>query len=285
LLPWRSVYDNVALGLRIRGYPADEVGGRVDEWIARVGLRGFERYYPSRLSGGMRQRVAIAQTLVYEPGVILMDEPFAHLDVQTRHFIEEDLINLCPDGRRTILFVIHDLAEAITLADSEVFLRARRYSRVRSDDEVAIPEALWGLGLGFVVGAALAWLATRSALVADLLEPVLLLLNAVPRIVLAPIFVMWLGLGAQSKVAVSFFLVFVVIFFAVYAGIREVDRALVERLIILGGSWRDLPLEVYVPSVLSWVFSSLRVAVGFAFTGAIVGEFVGSSAGLGYLMN
>lgn len=150
---------------------------------------------------------------------------------------------------------------------------------------VTFQEALWGLALGFVVGAALAWLATRSQIVADLLEPFLLLLNAVPRIVLAPIFVMWLGLGIQSKVAVSFFLVFVVIFFAVYAGIREVDRALVERLIILGGSWRDLLLEVYIPSVLSWVFASLRVAVGFAFTGAIVGEFVGSSAGLGYLMN
>jgi len=150
---------------------------------------------------------------------------------------------------------------------------------------VTFQEALWGLAIGFVVGAALAWIATRSQTVADLLEPVLLLLNAVPRIVLAPIFVMWLGLGIQSKVAVSFFLVFVVIFFAVYAGIREVDRALVERLIILGGSWRDLLLDVYIPSVLSWVFASLRVAVGFAFTGAIVGEFVGSSAGLGYLMN
>src|SRR6266508_379125 len=150
---------------------------------------------------------------------------------------------------------------------------------------VTFQEALWGLALGFVVGAVLAWIATRSQTIADLLEPVLLLLNAVPRIVLAPIFVMWLGLGLQSKVAVSFFLVFVVIFFAVYAGIREVDRSLVERLIILGGSWRDLLIEVYIPSVLSWVFASLRVAVGFAFTGAIVGEFVGSSAGLGYLMN
>lgn len=150
---------------------------------------------------------------------------------------------------------------------------------------VTLQEAMWGLALGFVVGSFLAWLATRSETVADLLEPVLLLLNAVPRIVLAPIFVMWLGLGLQSKIAVSFFLVFVVIFFAVYAGIREVERSLIERLMILGGSPWDLLREVYIPSVLSWVFSSLRVAVGFAFTGAIVGEFVGSSAGLGYLMN
>lgn len=150
---------------------------------------------------------------------------------------------------------------------------------------VTFQEATLGLALGFVAGAALAWLAARSQMVADLVEPMLLLLNAVPRIVLAPIFVMWLGLGVSSKVAVSFFLVFVVIFFAVYSGIREVDRTLVERVVVLGGSWWDLMREVYIPSVAVWVFSSLRVAVGFAFTGAIVGEFVGSSAGLGYLMN
>jgi NitT/TauT family transport system permease protein len=150
---------------------------------------------------------------------------------------------------------------------------------------VTFQEATWGLALGFLAGAALAWVAARSQLVADLVEPVLLLLNAVPRIVLAPIFVMWLGLGVGSKIAVSFFLVFVVIFFAVYSGIKEVDYTLVERMFVLGGSWWDLMREVYIPSVAAWVFSSLRVAVGFAFTGAIVGEFVGSSAGLGYLMN
>jgi NitT/TauT family transport system permease protein len=148
-----------------------------------------------------------------------------------------------------------------------------------------LQEALWGLLLGFLGGAVLAWLATRSRLLADLLEPILLLLNSVPRIVLAPIFVMWLGIGIPSKVAVAFFLVFVVIFFAVYAGIRDVDPSLVDRLTVLGGSPRDMLVEDYIPTVLTWVFSSLRVAVGFAFTGAVVGEFVGSSSGLGYLMN
>ncbi len=148
-----------------------------------------------------------------------------------------------------------------------------------------LQEALWGLVLGFLGGAILAWMVTRSQALADIVEPVLLLLNSVPRIVLAPIFVMWLGIGIASKIAVAFFLVFVVIFFAVYSGIREVDRSLVERIVILGGSPRVLLLEVYIPSVLSWVFSSLRVSVGFAFTGAIVGEFVGASSGLGYLMN
>jgi NitT/TauT family transport system ATP-binding protein len=139
LLPWRTVYDNVALGLRIRGSPADEVRARVEEWIARVGLRGFERYYPARLSGGMRQRVAIAQTLCYEPDVILMDEPFAHLDVQTRYYVEQDLLRLCVDGQRTILFVTHDLDEAIGLADRVVVLSAGPGSRVRADAAVPLP--------------------------------------------------------------------------------------------------------------------------------------------------
>ena len=127
-----------------------------------------------------------------------------------------------------------------------------------------LQEALWGLVLGFVGGAVLAWLATRSEVLADLVDPLLLLLNSVPRIVLAPIFVLWLGIGIGSKIAVAFFLVFVVIFFAVAAGIREVDRALIQRVVVR----LDAPpaRRSLVPSVPSWVFASLRVAVGFAFT-------------------
>jgi NitT/TauT family transport system ATP-binding protein len=139
LLPWRTVFDNIALGLRIRKLPKREVSERVNDWIARVGLRGFESYYPARLSGGMRKRVAIAQTLSYDPDVILMDEPFAHLDVQTRQILEEDLMNLCADGKRTILFVTHDLDEAISLSDRVIVQRAGPRSVVRSEHAVALP--------------------------------------------------------------------------------------------------------------------------------------------------
>ena len=139
LLPWRTVFDNVAMGLRFRGIRQAEVKDRVDEWLTRVGLRGFEDYFPARLSGGMRKRAAIAQTLVYEPEIILMDEPFAHLDVQTRFFIEEDLMNLCADGERTIMFVTHDLDEAISLSDRVVILTSGPHSTVRGDEQVDIP--------------------------------------------------------------------------------------------------------------------------------------------------
>jgi NitT/TauT family transport system permease protein len=145
--------------------------------------------------------------------------------------------------------------------------------------------ALLGLFWGILLGGALGLLAAFSSLVADLLEPVMLLLNAIPRVILAPLFVIWLGIGLASKVALSLVLVAVLIFFAVYGGVRNVDPRLVERVRTLGGGSLWLLREVYLPSLAAWVLSSLKVAVGFAFTGAVVGEFVAASRGLGYLLS
>ncbi len=144
--------------------------------------------------------------------------------------------------------------------------------------------AFAGLVVGLVLGVALGFAAALAPPVADLLEPVMILLNAIPRVILAPLFVIWLGIGLASKLALATILVAVLIFFAVYNGVREVDVRLVERVRTLGGGRRFLVREVYVPSVTSWVLGSFKVAVGFAFTGAVVGEFVASSRGLGYLL-
>lgn len=146
-------------------------------------------------------------------------------------------------------------------------------------------EALAGLVLGFIAGALLGWLAAVTKLIGELLEPAMLLLNSVPRVVLAPLFILWFGIGPNSKIAAAFFLVFVVIFFAVYIGMREVPPALVARVRMLGGGRWTVLREVYIPSVLTWVFSSLRITVGFAFTGAVVAELIASTEGLGYLLN
>lgn len=151
--------------------------------------------------------------------------------------------------------------------------------------EATAKEALAGLVLGFLGGAALGFLAAQTKLLGELIEPVMLLLNAVPRIVLVPLFIIWLGIGPESKIAASFFLVFVVIFFAVYSGLKEVPAPLIARVKVLGGGRGTLLTQVYIPSVLTWIFASLRVTVGFAFTGAVVGEFVASTEGLGYLLN
>lgn len=145
--------------------------------------------------------------------------------------------------------------------------------------------ALAGLLLGLVIGIVLGFTGALVPLIAELIEPVMILLNAIPRVILAPLFVIWLGIGLGSKVALAVVLVAVLIFFAVYGGIREVDRRLVERIRTLGGGRWTLLREVYLPSVTAWVMGNLKVAVGFAFTGAVVGEFVASSRGLGYLLS
>lgn len=144
--------------------------------------------------------------------------------------------------------------------------------------------ALGGLVGGLLLGVILGFAAALSPLLADLLEPVMILLNAIPRVILAPLFVIWLGIDLASKVALALVLVTVLIFFAVYNGIKEVDPQLVARVQTLGGDRRILIREVYVPSVTAWVLGNLKIAVGFAFTGAVVGEFVAASRGLGYLL-
>ena len=150
--------------------------------------------------------------------------------------------------------------------------------------EATFSAALVGLAAGLVLGIVLGFAAAIVPLLAELLEPIMILLNAIPRVILAPLFVIWLGIDLASKIALALILVAVLIFFAVYSGIREVDQRLVERVRTLGGGRRVLIREVYVPSVTAWVMANLKVAVGFAFTGAVVGEFVASSRGLGYLL-
>lgn len=151
--------------------------------------------------------------------------------------------------------------------------------------EATFGAALLGLAIGLAVGALLGFVAGMLSWLADLVEPVMVMLNAVPRVILAPLFIIWLGIGLSSKIALAFVLVVVITFFAVYNGIRDVDSRLVERVRTLGGGTWVLLREVYVPSVVAWVMGSLKVAVGFAFTGAVVGEFVASTRGLGYLLS
>ena len=150
--------------------------------------------------------------------------------------------------------------------------------------QATFTEALLGLLLGVLLGVVLGFCAALVPFLAELLQPVMLFLNAIPRIILAPLFIIWLGIGISSKVALSLVLVTVIMFFAVYNGFREVDTRLVERIRTLGGGRGVLLREVYLPSVTVWVMSNLKVALGFAFTGAIVGEFLAASRGLGYLM-
>ncbi len=150
LLPWRSALDNVMLGLQYRGMPEPQARAQAQDWLARVGLAGFGDRYPHQLSGGMRKRAALAQTLVLDPDIILMDEPFSALDIQTRQLMEDEVLELWsagegrravprpgptpsgggrsapggPNGRKAVLFITHDLDEAIAMSDRVVVLSA-----------------------------------------------------------------------------------------------------------------------------------------------------------------
>jgi NitT/TauT family transport system ATP-binding protein len=124
VFPWKCVLDNVAAGPRFRGMAKTQAHALAREWIARVGLAGFEQHYPHQLSGGMRKRVALAQTLITNPKIILMDEPFSALDVQTRALMENELLGLWAASGASVVFVTHDLEEAIAMADRVVVLTA-----------------------------------------------------------------------------------------------------------------------------------------------------------------
>ncbi len=142
--------------------------------------------------------------------------------------------------------------------------------------------------LAFLIGSFAAlifgfWFA-RQPMLAAVFDPYVKGANALPRVVLAPIFTLWFGLGIWSKVALGFTLVFFIVFFNVVQGVKEVDRTVLSNARMLGLSERQLLRHVYLPSALSWVFSSLHTSIGFAVVGAVVGEYLGSAAGLGYLI-
>ena len=136
LLPWRTALDNVAAGLEFAGIPRAEARSQAQPWLARVGLYAHGLKYPHELSGGMRKRVALAQTLILQPAILLMDEPFSALDVQTRQLMENELLAIWADNRVSVLFVTHDLEEAIALSDRVVVLSAGPGSRPIADFRV-----------------------------------------------------------------------------------------------------------------------------------------------------
>ncbi|GAA6756397.1 ABC transporter ATP-binding protein [Thermus thalpophilus] len=139
ILPWKTALDNVALPLVFRGLPWPEARRRSTAWLEKVGLGRFPRHFPHQLSGGMRKRVGLAQVLIAGPKLLLMDEPFSALDVQTRQLMENELLRLWQEDRKTVLFVTHDLEEAIALSDRVVVLSAGPRSRPIGEFPIPLP--------------------------------------------------------------------------------------------------------------------------------------------------
>jgi NitT/TauT family transport system ATP-binding protein len=139
LMPWRTGIGNVVAGLEFRGVPSAQAVAQGEEWLRRVGLAGFGDRYPHQMSGGMRKRLALAQTLILSPDILLMDEPFSALDVQTRQLMENELLALWAEDRKSVLFITHDLEEAIALSDRVVVLSAGPGTRPIGDFKVDLP--------------------------------------------------------------------------------------------------------------------------------------------------
>jgi len=138
LFPWRNVLHNVMAGPLFRGEPRKEAMARARDWIERVGLASFESHFPHQLSGGMRKRVALAQTFINRPKILLMDEPFSALDVQTRVQMHEELLRLWSEAKASVVFVTHDLEEAIGLAD-KVYVLSTLPATIKSVHKIDIP--------------------------------------------------------------------------------------------------------------------------------------------------
>ncbi|GAB4476262.1 MAG: ABC transporter permease [Burkholderiaceae bacterium] len=149
---------------------------------------------------------------------------------------------------------------------------------------VTLLETVLAFAIGTVAGLAIGMWLALSPLAAAILDPYIKALNSMPRVILAPIFAVWFGLGMASKVALGFTLVFFIVFFNVYQGVKEVSPTVLASARMLGANRRQLLRHVYLPSATSWVFSSLHTSVGLAFVGAVVGEYLGSARGVGYLI-
>ncbi len=149
---------------------------------------------------------------------------------------------------------------------------------------VTLEETVLGFTAGTVLGIGVGFLFAFFPKIARVFEPLMVLLNALPRVVLGPLFILWFGLGLLSKVAIAVSLVFFIVFFATYTGLKEVDRDMMNSVKILGADRWDLIRHVLLPSALTWIFSSLRTSVGFALIGAVVGEYLGASQGMGYVI-
>jgi NitT/TauT family transport system ATP-binding protein len=139
LFPWKTAIENVAIGLEIAGTPAADARGQAQKWLARVGLANFSERYPHMLSGGQRKRVGLAQVLIRDPRILLMDEPFGPLDAQTRQIMGNLLLDLWSADRKAVLFVTHDLEEAIALSDRVVIMSAGPAARIIGEWQVRLP--------------------------------------------------------------------------------------------------------------------------------------------------
>ena len=391
LLPWKTTLENVALGMELQGCKRSQSHRNAASLMERFGLSGFEKHFPSQLSGGMRQRAALLRTVAAGQDILLLDEPFAAMDALTRRKMQSWLLEVWAALGKTILLVTHDIEEAILLSDRVLVMAANpgriirqfeiRLPRPRHADMTASTEfnrartfllealsnepmqhgslemesesvrrpaehvgsgaitmapwmavlgsmAFWELIvrwlgvpgwllpapsqiltallsmpdviaghawatisstlLGLMAAIALALAAAVLMHVSPLAErsflPLIVASQSLPGLALAPLLAVWFGYGLAPKVIMVAILCFFPIAVNAIDGFKRVERGQVDSLLTLGATPAQLFRCVFLPSALFQMFSGLKVAVSYAAVGAMVGEWVGSSQGLGYFM-
>ena len=434
LFPWMTLRANVAFPLLMLGVPKAERDARVDAYLKLVGLSGFENHYPHQLSGGMRQRGALARTMIYEPDLILMDEPFASLDMPTRLMLHDELLRLLSERPKTVMLVTHDITEAIALADRVVIVgkrpgqiktiidvdlprprtssgvvsmegfadvydkiwtnlhaefadpaaeeaagqstlpprlpttigeraRARRGAgrttptgtadsgtkrrrrrgfgnsalviwssrvlflallvglwQILSSTKVLSPllfsnpadvfkafyhlvigqpafgytiytdlaTTLQEMAIGYVIGAAagiaVGIFLARIQWLSRVFEPMILAAYSVPKVALAPVFIVLLGIGTVSKVAIVAMELFFIVFFNTFVGVRDVREDFIRQAQINGAGPLSVLVRIVLPGALPSIMTGLKLGVPFAMVGAVIGEFIAASNGLGWFV-
>src|SRR5207302_1354131 len=220
------------------GVAKREAEVRAHALIELVHLNGYENFYPKELSGGMKQRVAIARTLAYRPSILLMDEPFGALDAHTRTGLQNELLEIWERDRKTVLFVTHSVEEAVFLSDRVVVL-TRAPGRIKAQVAIDLPRPrrraellvdrryqtfVIGFALALAVAVPVGLLMGRSRLVAAFFNPLLMTIYPVPKAALMPIVMLWLGIGDASKTLVIFLGVSLPLIYHSYQGARAIEE-------------------------------------------------------------
>ena len=397
LLPWRTVIDNTVLALELEKQDPTEYYEKARKLLDMVELAGYEDFYPKDLSGGMKQRVAIARSLVHDPVVLLMDEPFAALDEITRTKMNFELRRIWQQTSKTIIYVTHDVDEAVLLSDRvvvmspqpgtikkvidinlplerdigtkdteqfikhrievrealrsvnetspseiekiekksshpaaafftnhdrlkyyfmyaavfalfiglwESFIRAfdiptflvpapgevfSEYLRLFSSGTlmkhtiVTLKETLLGFVAGSILGIGIGYPLAKSRKVERIFSPYVVAAQTAPKIAIAPLIVIWFGFGITSKIILVMLIVFFPILINTVLGIKSVDKNQIELLKSTRASKLQMFTKLELPSALPVIFAGFKTGITLAVIGAVVGEFVGANAGLGYL--